>query len=405
MKPSATWALGGAQVADVVVCLERHHRGDVVARGQPDRHAGHGLLRIGFHTPSNFCGQAGERVGPFCRIWVVGRRRVDVASRLRCKRPRATLPRMARLICVTNVSLDGYIEDEDGRFDWTATDDELFAFITDLVVRPLGIYLYGRRLYQAMALWETDPARCAPSRPRPRVTSWWEARTWRPRHSGPTSTSSSTCGWGKVSCNCATECQPGSPPEGSEQSGSRPGTGALDVPTTGPDRSITWVSPNVAETLGGPSRTWWGRPRRPSGIPRMPAAPRRPVGLRRGRAARHLRRGHRRLQIAGDAGTPGQRPGLDDLARPHRAPPHRRAAGRFAGYVPPAGRELHGCRPGRPRRHDGVAVTVLDRDAWLGARGVDGSDARGVTHPGDNRWFSGAARSRTGTIASPPAPW
>ena len=67
---------------------------------------------------------------------------------------------MAKLIYVSNVSLDGYIEDEDGRFDWTATDDELFAFITDLV-RPVGTYLYGRRMYDTMAPWETDPALAA----------------------------------------------------------------------------------------------------------------------------------------------------------------------------------------------------------------------------------------------------
>jgi len=62
---------------------------------------------------------------------------------------------MAKLIYVSNVSLDGYIEDEHGSFDWTAPDDELFAFITDLV-RPIGTYLYGRRLYDTMAVWETD---------------------------------------------------------------------------------------------------------------------------------------------------------------------------------------------------------------------------------------------------------
>ena len=57
---------------------------------------------------------------------------------------------MAKLIYVTNVSLDGYIEDEHGSFDWTPPDDEYFAFITDLV-RPMGTYLYGRRLYESMA--------------------------------------------------------------------------------------------------------------------------------------------------------------------------------------------------------------------------------------------------------------
>src|SRR3954452_12228770 len=66
-------------------------------------------------------------------------------------------PRMAKLIYVSNVSLDGFIEDDQGRFDWTEPDDQQFAFITDLV-RPVGTWLYGRRLYEAMAVWETDPA-------------------------------------------------------------------------------------------------------------------------------------------------------------------------------------------------------------------------------------------------------
>jgi len=50
---------------------------------------------------------------------------------------------MAKLIYVANVSLDGYIEDAHGRFEWTAPIDEVFTFITDLV-RPVGTYLYGR---------------------------------------------------------------------------------------------------------------------------------------------------------------------------------------------------------------------------------------------------------------------
>ena len=68
---------------------------------------------------------------------------------------------MAKLSYVANVSLDGYIEDAQGRFDWTEPTDEYFAFITDLV-RPVGTYLYGRRLYEAMAVWETDPTLAAP---------------------------------------------------------------------------------------------------------------------------------------------------------------------------------------------------------------------------------------------------
>jgi dihydrofolate reductase len=69
---------------------------------------------------------------------------------------------MARLMYITNVSVDGYIEDAHGGFDWTEPDDELFAFITDLV-RSVGTFVYGRRLYESMAVWETDPTLAARS--------------------------------------------------------------------------------------------------------------------------------------------------------------------------------------------------------------------------------------------------
>ena len=69
---------------------------------------------------------------------------------------------MAKLIYVANVSLDGYIEDAHGGFEWTEPTDEAFAFITDLV-RPVGAHLYGRRLYETMAVWETDPTLAAQS--------------------------------------------------------------------------------------------------------------------------------------------------------------------------------------------------------------------------------------------------
>jgi dihydrofolate reductase len=81
---------------------------------------------------------------------------------------------MAKLIYVSNVSLNGYIEDEHGSFDWTATDDELFAFITDLV-RPVGTYLYGRRLYDTMAPWETEPALAAQSTLTADFADVWQA--------------------------------------------------------------------------------------------------------------------------------------------------------------------------------------------------------------------------------------
>ena len=59
-------------------------------------------------------------------------------------------------------SLDGYVEDAHGRFDWTEPNDEVFTFITDLV-RPFGTYLYGRRMYETMVSWEVDPALAAQS--------------------------------------------------------------------------------------------------------------------------------------------------------------------------------------------------------------------------------------------------
>ena len=63
---------------------------------------------------------------------------------------------MAKLVYVSNMSVDGFIEDERGSFEWTAPSEEVFAFVTDLV-RPIGTHLYGRRLYETMAVWETDP--------------------------------------------------------------------------------------------------------------------------------------------------------------------------------------------------------------------------------------------------------
>ncbi len=81
---------------------------------------------------------------------------------------------MAKLIYVANVSLDGYIEDARGRFDWTEPTDEVFTFITDLV-RPVGTYLYGRRLYETMAVWETDPTLAAHSELRADFANVWQS--------------------------------------------------------------------------------------------------------------------------------------------------------------------------------------------------------------------------------------
>jgi dihydrofolate reductase len=61
---------------------------------------------------------------------------------------------MARLIYSAITSLDGYIADEEGTFDWAAPDEEVHAFVNDLE-RPVGTYLYGRRMYDTMVYWET----------------------------------------------------------------------------------------------------------------------------------------------------------------------------------------------------------------------------------------------------------
>jgi dihydrofolate reductase len=61
---------------------------------------------------------------------------------------------MAKLIYSVIASLDGYVEDERGEFDWAAPDDEVLAFVNDLE-RPIGTYLYGRRMYETMVYWET----------------------------------------------------------------------------------------------------------------------------------------------------------------------------------------------------------------------------------------------------------
>jgi hypothetical protein len=58
-------------------------------------------------------------------------------------------PRMSKLIYTANTSLDGYVEDETGAFDWVIPD-QVHAFITELL-RPIRTHLYGRRLYETMA--------------------------------------------------------------------------------------------------------------------------------------------------------------------------------------------------------------------------------------------------------------
>jgi len=61
---------------------------------------------------------------------------------------------MSKLIYSALASLDGYVEDADGAFDWAAPDEEVHAFVNELE-RPVATYLYGRRMYETMAFWES----------------------------------------------------------------------------------------------------------------------------------------------------------------------------------------------------------------------------------------------------------
>jgi dihydrofolate reductase len=61
---------------------------------------------------------------------------------------------VAKLTYLALTSLDGYVADEDGKFDWVEPDEEVHAFVNDLA-RPVGTYLYGRRMYEVMIAWET----------------------------------------------------------------------------------------------------------------------------------------------------------------------------------------------------------------------------------------------------------
>jgi dihydrofolate reductase len=61
---------------------------------------------------------------------------------------------MAKLIYLAITSLDGYVADEDGKFDWGEPDEQVHAFVNDLV-RPVGTHLLGRRMYEVMVVWET----------------------------------------------------------------------------------------------------------------------------------------------------------------------------------------------------------------------------------------------------------
>lgn len=80
---------------------------------------------------------------------------------------------MAKLIYINNMSIDGYVEDRDGGFDFGPMDDDVFATYTDSL-RDVGTFLYGRRLYETMSGWETMPALAAQSALTAEFSSVWK---------------------------------------------------------------------------------------------------------------------------------------------------------------------------------------------------------------------------------------
>ena len=81
---------------------------------------------------------------------------------------------MAKLIYSALTSLDGFIEDADGSFEWAAPDEEVHGFINDLE-RTAGTHLYGRRMYETMRVWETDPNLAADSALMQDYANIWQA--------------------------------------------------------------------------------------------------------------------------------------------------------------------------------------------------------------------------------------
>ena len=79
---------------------------------------------------------------------------------------------MARLLYVTNLSLDGYVEDVKGDFQWGEPHVDVFDFITSLI-SPVSTYLYGRRMYETMALWELEPGLASHSPSWARFAEMW----------------------------------------------------------------------------------------------------------------------------------------------------------------------------------------------------------------------------------------
>jgi dihydrofolate reductase len=81
---------------------------------------------------------------------------------------------MAKLIYSTTTSLDGYVNDEKGNFDFTEPDEDVHTFLNDMI-RPIGTYLFGRRMYEVMSVWESPEFRKDQSQVASDFATIWDA--------------------------------------------------------------------------------------------------------------------------------------------------------------------------------------------------------------------------------------
>src|SRR5580704_2574900 len=129
--------------------------------GSPTPHGSGGWRRRGRASGTAGGIRSRVRCSRWCRPRSTPTRRATRSARPRTDSEYPNVTRrfqMASLTYVAIASLDGYVEDEQGKFDWAAPDEEVHAFVNDLE-RPVGTYLYGRRMYETMAYWETDDDR------------------------------------------------------------------------------------------------------------------------------------------------------------------------------------------------------------------------------------------------------
>ena len=140
---------------------------------------------------------------------------------------------MAKLIYSAITSLDGYVADEDGNFDWAAPDEEVHAFVNDLE-RPVGTYLYGRRMYEVMVYWETAHAPRRPAAVRRRTS----------RRSGRRPTRSCTPGRWRRSSSARTRIERDFDPEAVRQMKASAGR---DISVGGPDLAAQAIKAGLVD--------------------------------------------------------------------------------------------------------------------------------------------------------------